>query len=157
LDGSSVTATLARQTVKIAASIEICQMASPLEMRCNEEVSAPLAGVALSGISPSGEDFAKPLFPWPHTKPALTVDGAQVARGWEYSIAYWVEGGKHNVIIPQSSRSGRNLAFLEPDEELVMVAPLSALEFAWRDGEQAPMRTVEARVSWRKRPDGTRG
>lgn len=155
--GSSVADTLRSPAGPDCASIKISQMNCLLELRCNEEVTIPFARILLDGISPISQDFPRPLLPWPQLKPSLTVEAAEVPRGWEYSIGYWIENNTHHVVVPQSSRSVRNLGFLEPDEEIVIVAPSSTLEFAWRDGEPPPSATVDGRISWRTRPDGTRG
>jgi hypothetical protein len=128
-----------------------------LEMRCNEEVTVSFAMIHLAGISPISKDFPRPLFPWPQLNSILTVEDAEVPRGWEYRIGYWTENGTHHLILPQSSRSVRNVSFLAPDEEMVIVAPSSTMEFAWRDGEQAPSAAVAGRIVWRSRLDGTWG
>jgi hypothetical protein len=85
------------------------------------------------------------------------IDSVAVPRGWEYSVGYWIENETHHVIIPQSSRSVRNLAFLGPEDEMVIVAPSITMEFAWKESEQVPSAAVQASISWRSRVDGTRG
>ena len=113
------------------------------------------ASLTLAGIGPMGKAFSKPLFPWPQISAALMIDDAPVARGWEYSIGYWIEDNAHHVIIQPSSRSIRKVGFLGPQDELVIVAPSTTMEFAWGDHEHAPSATIQARVSWRARLDGT--
>jgi hypothetical protein len=157
LSGSSVTGLLRSPAGDQCGSIDISQCECVLEMRCNEEVMVPFATVALSGVGPIGRAFPKPLLPWPLLGPALMIDDTAVPRGWEYSVGYWLEEEAHRVIIPQSSRGIRNLAFLGPSEEMVIVAPSTTMEFAWGECEHAPSATVHARVSWRSRLDGTRG
>jgi hypothetical protein len=126
-------------------------------MRCNEEVTVPFATVALSTTDPIGKDFPKPLLPWLHMAAALMIDDAAIPRGWEYSICCWVENGTCRVTIPQSSRSIRNVGFLGPEDELVIVAPSTTMEYAWSKTETMPSETLQARVWWRSRLDGTRG
>lgn len=157
LSGSSVAAGLRSPTSEQCASIDIAQLECNLEMRCNEEATVPFAKVALSGRCPIGRGFPKPLLPWPQLRPALVIDDAAVPRGWEYSVGYWIEDDGHHVIIPQSSRSIRNLAFLGPEDEMVIVAPSTTMEFAWGEREEPPPATIRARVWWRSRLDGTRG
>jgi hypothetical protein len=87
----------------------------------------------------------------------FAVDGVDVPRGWEYPVGYWIEGGMHHVEIPVLSRGIRNLAFLGDDDELIIVLPASKSEFAWGLSEKGPTATLQARIWWRSRPDGTRG
>lgn len=157
LSGSSVTALLRSPTSEQSASIDIAQFECVLETRCNEETTVSFAKVALSGRCPISRAFPKPLLPWPQLRSVLAIDDAAVPRGWEYSIGYWIEDDAHHVIIPQSSRSIRNLAFLGAEDEMVIVAPSTTMEFVWGEGEEPPTATVHARVWWRSRLDGTRG
>ncbi len=154
LSGSSVAGLLRSQG---GPSISIAQLECPLKVRCNEDRTVPFASVVLRGGRPIGAAFPKPLLPWPHLSPNVMIDGVTVPRGWEYSVGYWVENGAHHVVIPQSSRSVRTLAFLGPEDEMVIVAPSRTMEFVWGESEEAPSATVEARVWWRSRLDGTRG
>ena len=157
LSGSSVAALLYSPTGEQCASIDIAQLECVLETRCNEEATVPFAKVALSGRCPTCRTFPKPLLPWPQLRPTLLIDDAAVPRGWEYSVGYWIEDNAHRVIIPQSSRSIRNLAFLGPEDEIVIVAPSTTMEFAWGEREELPPATMHARVWWRSRLDGTHG
>lgn len=153
LSGSSVTALLRSPSGDECASINIVHINCVLEMRCNEEVTVPFAKVTLNSTCPIGTAFPRPLFPWPHLDPALANDGTLVPRGWEYSVGYWIETAAHHVVIPQSSRSIRNVAFLGAEDEVIIVAPSTAMEFRWTEREEAPSATVSARVSWRSRLD----
>ena len=117
----------------------------------------PFAKVALRGVGAVGCAFPKPLLPWPQLSPTLMIDDAHVPRGWEYSVGYWIEDDTHHVIIPESSRSVRNVAFLGPEDEMVIVAPSTTMEVAWGEREAGPSAIVHARVWWRSRLDGTRG
>jgi hypothetical protein len=157
VSGSSVVAPLLSPTGAQCASITITQLDCILEMRCNEEVVVPFAKIALSSVGSIIGAFPKPLFPWPRLKPTLTIGNASVPRGWEYEVGYWIEGGAHHVIIPQASRSIRNVSFLGPEDEMVVVAPSTTVELAWGEHEEIPVAKVDARVSWRSRLDGTCG
>jgi hypothetical protein len=125
--------------------------------RRNESVTVPFAQVRLSQISSACTDSPKPLIPWPTLSSALTVDGAAVPRGWEYAVVYWAENGMHRVQIPQSSRSIRNLAFLGPDDEIVISVPIAGITLAWKSPQDEPTATLQAHIQWRTRPEGTRG
>jgi|HubBroStandDraft_6_1064221.scaffolds.fasta_scaffold136454_2 hypothetical protein len=157
LSGSTVVGLLRSPTGDHCASVEIALLEGVPEMRCNEEVTGPFATVTLTGVRPICKAFAKPLLPWPQLNPALLIDDIAVPRGWEHSVCHWIEDETHHVIIPASSRSIRNLAFLGPDDEIVIVAPSTTLEFTWGDHEIGPSTTMQARIWWRSRVDGTRG
>lgn len=157
VSGSSATGLLRSPTGDQCTSVTITQLDCVLKMRCNEEVIVPFAKVALSGTNPIGRDFSRPLFPWPQISAPLMIDNDAVPRGWEYTVGSWIENGAYRIVIPQSSRSIRNLAFLGPEEELIIVAPSETMEYAWGEGERAPSATALARVSWRSRPDGSSG
>jgi hypothetical protein len=85
------------------------------------------------------------------------IDDAPVPRGWEHSVGYWIEDDTHRIIILQSSRSIRNVAFLGPEDELVIVVPETTMEFSWGETGEVPTATMDARVWWRSRLDGTHG
>jgi hypothetical protein len=157
LFGSSAAAAMLTPTGDHGASIEITQLDCVLEMRCNEEATVPFAKVVFISGNRTNKDFPKPLLPWSQLTPTLMIDGAAVPRGWEYSVAYWIEGSTHRVTIPQSSRSIRNLAFLGADDEIVIVAPSTTIEFTWRQPNEAPSAILQARIWWRSRLDGTHG
>lgn len=157
LSGSSVDALLCSPTREPCARLDIAQLESVLEMRCNEEATVPFANMALSGRPEISRAFPKPLLPWPKLRSTLVIDDAAVPRGWEYSVGYWIEDAVHHVIIPKCSRSIRNLAFLGPEDEMVIVAPSTTMEFGWGEHEDPPPATVHARVCWRSRLDGVRG
>jgi hypothetical protein len=157
LSGSSVVTALRSPAGDHCASIEVIQLECVLKMRCNGEVTVPFARIALSSVRPIGKAFPKPLLPWPQLSPTFVIDTDVVPRGWEYSVGYWIEDDTHHVIIPQSSRSIRNLAFLGSEDEIVIVAPSARIEFAWGEREDTPSSTVHARVRWQSRVDGTRG
>jgi hypothetical protein len=158
LCGASVRGLLRSTSGHHCASIEIDQLDCIVVARRNEAVTVPFAEVRLSDVHPKCMDFPRPLFPWPTLSSALTLDGATVLRGWEYSVGYWSEAGMHRVEIPQSSRSIRSLAFLGEDDEIVIAVPISGITFAWESSHDAPAATtLQANVQWRTRPDGTRG
>jgi hypothetical protein len=157
LSGSSVAASFNSPTGEKLASIEISQLNSVLEMRCNEEVAVPFATIRVDRAGKARTDLAKPLYPWPQISPTLMIDDAPVPRGWEYSIGYWIEDRSDHLKIPTSCRSIRNLAFLGPEDEMVIVAPLKTLEFSWSEAIADPSETLHARIWWRSRLNGTRG
>jgi hypothetical protein len=157
LSGSSARGVLRSGSGQPCASIDIVQLACTIEARCNEEVTLPIAHVQLGDAALPCPESPRPLLPWPNLTPDLALDGATVPRGWEYSVGYWFEGGLHHVTIPVASRGIRNLAFLGEDDELVIVCPVSATECMWKPSEDGPRATLQARVWWRKRLDGTRG
>jgi hypothetical protein len=157
LSGSGVVASLRSPAGDECATIEIAQLDCLIEARCNEQFEGPFAKIVLRGVRPIGRDFPKPLLPWPGVHPPLMLDGVEISRGWEYSVGYWIAEGAHYVDIPQSSRSIRNVAFLGPEDELVIVAPSKTLKFVWAENEEGPTATMHAKVWWRSRLDGTRG
>jgi hypothetical protein len=156
LSGASVTGILRSPSGQHCASVEITQLESVITARRNEEVTIPFAQVHLSATRPTCPDFPRPLLPWPTVSPALAIDGAAVPRGWQHTIGYWTQGGVHHVEIPRTSRGIRGLAFLGDDDELV-IATVSENKFAWGTSEAGPNATLQARVIWRTRLDGTRG
>jgi hypothetical protein len=156
IDGSSATLPLCAPSGQQCASIDIAQLNCRIITRRNADVTVPIARVHLRSTAKS-TDFQKPRWPWPFLAPELRIDDAVVPRGWEYSIGYWVEAGVHRVVIQQSSRSVRKLAFLGDDDELVIVAPSSQAEFSWPLDGEGSVGVLEGRISWRIRPDGTRG
>lgn len=117
----------------------------------------PFAQVTLKGVIPIGKAFPQPLLPWLQLELALMIDDAADPRGSQYSIGYWIEDKVHHLVIPQTSRGIRNVAFLGPDDEMVIVAPMATIELAWGEHDEAPSATIHARVSWRSRVDGTHG
>jgi hypothetical protein len=137
--------------------VDVSQLEISLEMRCNEEVNVPFATVAMTDVGSIGKGYPSPLYPWPRLAPAFMIDQGAVPRGWEYSIGHWIEDELHHVVIAQSSRSIRNVAFLGPDDEMVIVAPMTTMEFKWAEGDIGPSATIYARVLWRSRLDGTHG
>ena len=157
LDGSSVRGSLSSPAGDHPVSISVSQLDCVLNIRLNEELIVPFATVALGGGDPVSSDFRKPLLPWPALSTPLKLEGVDVPQGWEYAIGYWIEGGMHHLVIPQSSRCVRNLAFLDPSEEMIIVAPSTNMEFAWGKGGDAPSGTMHARITWRKRVDGVSG
>lgn len=157
LSGSSVAARLRSPKGDQGPPLAIAQLECVLHSRCNEEVTVPFANVSFGATDPIGGNFSKPLLPWPQVTSPLMLDDVAVPRGWDYSICYWTEDDAHHVIIPQSSRSIRNIAFLGPDDELVIVAPSATMEFVWGERDELPHATVAARVWWRSRLDGTSG
>src|SRR5262249_9482009 len=124
--------------------------------RRNEIVTVPFAEVRLRGEGLICADFPRPLRPWPQISSPLAIDQVRIPRGWEYSVGYWVDGRSHHATILQSSRAVRSLAFLGEDDELVIAAPVSGRDFNWGTPD-GPTATLEASISWRTRPDGTRG
>jgi hypothetical protein len=155
LTGSSITSPLLSPYGQQCASIEISQLNCEVTARRNEEVTVDFARVQLNDIQ-SCADFPKPLFPWPHIITELNVDGVRVPRGCEYEVGYWVENGNLHVEIPITSRGIRKLAFLGDEDELVIVVGLVERRFAW-SLESGSQSTLQARINWRTRLDGTRG
>jgi hypothetical protein len=157
LFGSHVAATLYSPARRPCATVAISPIAAVIEMRCNEEATVPVARIMLNGVKPIGEAFRKPLLPWVQVATALTIDDAPVPRGCTYTVGYWIEDGAHQVIIPDSHRSIRNVGFLGPTDELVIVVPPAPMEFVWGERDEAPATSIYARVWWRSRLDGTHG
>ena len=157
LSGSLITELLRLASGQHCASIEIAQLDCSIVARRNESVILPFARVNLSGTDSMCADFPRPLLPWPSLSPAFSVDGAAVPGGWEYTVGYWIERGVHRVEIPPSSRAIRNLAFLGDDDELVIVAPIVESKFAWASFHLGPTATLQAKILWRVRLDGTQG
>jgi hypothetical protein len=157
LSASSVGASLHSPTGDHCASIEIAPLECDPEMRCNEEITGPFATITLTSVLPLCKAFSKPLLPWPQVSTTLLIDGVAAPLGIQYSICHWVESETHRVILPATSRSIRNLAFLGANDEIVIVAPSTTLEIAWGGSEQMSSATVYARVLWRSRLDGTVG
>jgi hypothetical protein len=140
------------------ASLGITILEGDLRITCNgEPVTLPFARVVLTSARQSHAPFRRPLYPWPKASPSLEIDGASVARGWEFLIGYWIDGGKHRAAMPESCRSIRNLPFLKDDEELIVKAPSETVEFAWGPEEDDPVAVLDATIWLRERPDGTRG
>jgi hypothetical protein len=121
------------------------------------KATVTFAEIRLAGNQPICDDFPRALPPWPTLNAAFSIDGSAVPRGWEYTVAYWIENGAHHLEIPRSSRGIRNLAFLGEDDELVVVVPVPAAEFVWASSQSGPTATLQANILWRTRPDGTRG
>jgi hypothetical protein len=78
---------------------------------------------------------------------AATVENSQTAQ-----VSSWLRSGRE-----EGCRSIRNVAFWGPEDEMVIVAPSTTLEFSWGKSEQTLSIIVLARVFWRSRLDGTRG
>lgn len=154
LAGTTVTGHLLSASGQRCASLRVKQLDCQITARRNETVAGPFARVQFSFTRrPMCADFPKPLLPWPAVAPTLTIDGAVVPNGWSYRICYWVEEGVHHVRIPPSSRAIRNVAFLGDDDELVITVPISEHEVTWLSAENGPIATLEARISWRTRPE----
>jgi hypothetical protein len=154
--GSSATVALRSPSRKHFANVQIAQFDCVINARLNETVTVPFASVQVNPAQAAGEDFPKPKIPWPSISPAFAIDGFAVERGWEYAVCHWTEDGVHHLEVPRSSRGIRRLAFLKDDDELV-IALVSGAQFTWRTSEDFLTATLEASVSWRTRPDGTRG
>ena len=157
LSGSSLSVPLLSATGERCAFVDVTQLEAEFELRLNTEIEVPFARLALRAVHPIAPPFPKPLYPWPEISPRLSIDGIEVPRGWRYSVGYWIEGNTHRAIFPPSSRGIRNLAFLDPHDEMVIVAPSNELEFAWTDGKNGSGAIVNARIGWRSRLDGTVG
>jgi len=151
---TSGSAALGSETGGQGISINVSPVSFAFQMRCNEEVIVPFARLMFSS-GPVGAEFGKPLLPWPQVRSEIVIDDFPIPRGWEYSVGYWIENRSHRVVIPQSSRSVRNLAFLGPQDEIVIVAPTVTMEFVWTGSADAPSTTLYARIIWRSRFDGT--
>ncbi len=154
LGGSAITASLRSSAGEECAGITIAQRNCVLQMRCNEKVRVPFATLTFTGMSPLGGAFPKPFLPWPRIVTCLTIDDGSVPQGFEYPVGYWIENGAHHVIIPASSHPIRNVAFLGAEDEMVIVAPSSTMEFAWSPDQEAPSALLEASVWWRSRLHG---
>lgn len=154
--GSSVSVPLRSPTGQHYADLQIAQLDCVVNAKLNETVTVPFARVQVDATGAAGADFPRPKLPWPSVSPAFAIDGVAVERGWEYSAGYWIEGGKRNIEIPRVSRGIRKLAFLKDDDELV-IALVAGAEFAWSGSKYSSAATLDASVSWRTRPDGTRG
>jgi hypothetical protein len=157
ISGSSIKGLLKSPSGRDCVSIEIVPLSTTITAKRNESITIPFAEIRLTAIQPVREKFAKPMPPWPTLASSFSIDGAAVLRGWEYTVCYWIEHGAHHVEIPQSSSSIRKIAFLNNDDELVIVAPTQARLFNWRPIEVGPTGIVDATVCWRVRSDGTRG
>ena len=153
VSGSSVTGHLRSASGQRYAALALEQLEGKISARRNETVTGAFARVQFRATHPMCADFPKPLMPWPTISPTLTIDGVVVPDGWTYHICYWVEDGMHHVRISPSSRAIRNVAFLGDDDELVIMAPISEHEFIWSSTENEPIATLEARISWRTRPE----
>lgn len=156
LSGPSVTGWLTAPAGARCASLEVTQLQCAVTARRNEEITTPFARIGANVIASACSDFARPLFPWPTLGPGLSLDGAPIPEGWQYSVGYWIENEVHHIRIPQSSRAIRNLAFLGSDDELVIVAPTTEIAFDSKFPDQPQPTMVEARIWWRTRLDGTR-
>jgi len=157
LSGSSISVPLFSSTGERSAFVDLVQKDTMVEMRCKEEIVVPFAHTSVSGVYPIAQPFPRPLFPSPQLSSKLLIGGNEVPRGWEYSVGYWIESNMHHAIFPPSSRGIRNMPFLGSRDEMVIVAPSTVLEFTWEDGQKGPSATVQARISWRSRLDGTIG
>lgn len=137
--------------------VNIAQHRCILRARLNEGVTVPFATVTFSSIPANLENVSRPRLPWPQIVPSLTLEDALVPGGWQYSFACCVEKSQVRVVIPQTSKSVRNIAFLGSDEELVIVAPARTIELTWSAAEDVPDIAIPARILWRSRRDSTRG
>jgi hypothetical protein len=155
--GSSINVPLLSTIGERCAFADLVQMDANVELCLNEEVVVPFARISLTGVHPIAQSFPKPLYPWPQLKPRLLVNGTEVPRGWEYSVGYWIEANTHRAVFPPCSRGLRNLAFLGREDEMVIVAPATTIEFSWKDGQKSPSAIAHARIGWRSRLDGTIG
>jgi hypothetical protein len=138
-------------------TVTIVQRTCHVEARCNEEVIVPFAEVTFRRSASSAEEFPRPLFPWPRICVPLAIDDVDVPRGWEYVIGHWIQKDAHRIEIQTSSRGLRNLAFLGPDDELVIAAPTETAELGWAGPVDSRSLVLNARVSWRTRLDRTHG
>jgi hypothetical protein len=154
LSTSIATGVLKSPSDQKCAIIEISQKEAAISIRKNAQVTVPFANVELSGISTCA-DFPLPLFPWPTVNPALLIDGVTVPHGWQYSVGYAIQQGIHKVSMPRTSRGIRNLAFLADDDELIIA--VHDLELTLEPSKDKVCATANADISWRARPDGTRG
>ena len=157
LSVSSVSGTLPRTAHDGRGLVTISPLECVVEARCNEEVTVPFAAVRSTGFGRSTGSYPKPLLPWPELIANLTVNGQAVALGWKCTVGYWVEGNKHHLVLPQSSRSIRSVAFLGADDEIVLVAPATTMEFAWDENQEPPSAIINAQIWWRTRLDRTLG
>jgi hypothetical protein len=151
LSGSSITAALRSSIGNALISVAFEHHECILEMRLNDEAIMTFGKISLGNVHPVGVPFAKPRFPWPQLAVPLTLDGAAIPRGWEYSIGYWVEEKHHHLEVLQCSRSIRDVAFLSGHDEIIIVSPTATLEFSWQDGEEIPSVALAARVRWQTR------
>lgn len=157
ITGSSVATELRSPDNELSGFIEITQKKLTFDVKRNEQKTILFADIKANSGSSIAKSFPKPLFPWPKLRPSLMIDKFIIPRGWEYSFGYWIEKDVHHLVIPQSSRSIRNFAFLKPDEELIIVAPDTTMKFTWGQSEKPPKARIQAKVWWRSRLDGTIG
>ena len=155
--GSSVTKLLRCSCGLSFISIEIAQLECSVLLRRNESVTVPFANIRVHTAHPICKGCKQPKYPWPIVGTILSIDSVPVPRGWEYSVGCWTDRGSRIVQVPQSSRGVRNLAFLGDDDEFVIAAPSPGIEFMGDPPHEGLSISVRANISWRTRPDGTRG
>lgn len=156
LDGTAVQAALPSESEQSRMLLDVSGFTVSITMRCNEEATLSFGNISLSNVAPIVGNCARPLLPWPEIHQPVRLDDTPIPRGTKYSVGYWIENGNHHLVIPQTSRGVRNLAFLGPDDEFVIVTPTQTLEFTWSEYEAPPIIELSARVQWRSRFDGTR-
>jgi hypothetical protein len=153
ISGLPVRGLLRSPSGKHCASIEIIPLSSIVTAKGNKPATIPFAEIRLTWMQPIGENFVKPLLPWPRFTSSFSIDGAAVPRGWGYTVCYWIENGIHHVEIPRSSRSVRNVAFLGEHDELVIVVPAQERLFCWEPSQDGPTAVLDATVIWRETHD----
>lgn len=151
--GSPIAAQLRSQSNEHCGSLQVNPLPISITARRNEETTVQFSVAELTIVSMCA-DFSRPLLPWPQICCPLEFDGVTIPRGWEYSVCFWVEGGVYRLLIPQTSRGVRNLAFLGSDDELVIA--VNSCEMNGKE-PQIQSATLTARVHWRSRMDGSHG
>ena len=157
LSGSSIVWSLRTPNGRTGALLRITQLGCAYRAQRNEVITIPFARVGFDDVGAASTDFGDRKWPWPTLTLALSVDGVAVPEGITYTVGYWQEDARLHVSLPKSSRAIRKVAFLNEDEELVLVSPAKTMDFAWTRPGPTPTGTIEATLWWRLRLDGTRG
>jgi hypothetical protein len=85
------------------------------------------------------------------------LDGHPIMNWWNPSIVHWVEAGSLHLVIPLTSGSTRGIAFLNDEDELVLVIPPEEIELTVNESSGVAEATLNATVWWRVRLDGPPG
>ena len=153
--GGSSTANLLTPDRERCATLTLTRLYSPVEARLNEEVIVPFAEVQIANLQ-IDKAFAKPLYPWPYLSPDLFLDGVAVPQGIHHSIGHWIDidGGALNISFPQVSTGVRKIALTDNDE---IILAINALDLVLAREQRMITATLDARIRWRVRMDGTSG
>jgi hypothetical protein len=137
-------------------SIEVMSRPARITLRRNESVTFPIAQIQVTGIG-AMQETPRPKFPWPEVAYQFAVNEIIAPGGFHFPVGYWVDGSKHRVELPQTSRGIRNVEFLSDDEEFVLALPAQTQVLTWDPSEAGRTTPLNAHIIWRIRPDGTRG